>query len=269
MITVLGGNGFIGSAVIKHLQSEGKDYWAPQREAILNDKELGNVIYCIGLTADFRTKPFETVEAHVCKLSSILSECNYISFTYLSSSRVYIKCETSEVDENSRICVDISDPDELYTLTKLTGERLCLSSGKNVKIVRLSNVLGDDKLSENFIARIARLIRNEKSITLQTTLESSKDYVSVDSVAELLIKIAQSGKQTIYNIASGFNLTNEAVLKLLAEEFEFQYSIDKAAKKIVFPRVSNQRIEQEFGFNSKKEILKLQSIIKNYTHDTN
>jgi len=31
----------------------------------------GHVIYCIGLTADFRQKPFETIEAHVSKLAEV------------------------------------------------------------------------------------------------------------------------------------------------------------------------------------------------------
>lgn len=269
MITVLGGNGFVGSRIIKCLNDTNKEFWAPERNATLIDKDLGDVIYCIGLTADFRTKPFETVEAHVCKLSSVLSKCDFNSLTYLSSTRVYINCETSEVDEDSRICVDVSNADDLYTLTKLTGERLCLSSGKKVKIVRLSNVLGDDELSDNFIASIVRLIKTEKFVSLHTTLDSSKDYITVGSVAELLIKIAESGMHSIYNIATSVNLTNESVLKLLAEELNFKYRIEEEAKKIIFPQINISKIEQEFGFNSKTELVKLQSIIKKYTHDTN
>jgi nucleoside-diphosphate-sugar epimerase len=269
MITVLGGSGFVGSAIIKHLKDVGESYWAPGKEEMFDHRELGDVIYCIGLTADFRSKPFETVEAHVCKLSSILSKWSFNSLTYLSSTRVYLKSDTTEVDENSRISVDISDADDLYNLTKLTGERLCLSSGKNVKIVRLSNVLGDNGKSENFISNIAGVIRSEKLLTLQTTLDSSKDYISVGSVAELVIKIAQYGRDNIYNVATGTNLTNEAILELFAEKLQFQYKIDQLAEKIIFPRISSTKIEQEFGFNAETEILKLQSIIKNYTHDTN
>ncbi|MES2850099.1 MAG: hypothetical protein V4685_13660, partial [Bacteroidota bacterium] len=90
MITVLGASGFIGSSIMKKLKEQNTQYFAPERNEVITNRDLGDVIYCIGLTADFRTKPFETVDAHVCKLKQVLNECTFNSLTYLSSSRVYI-----------------------------------------------------------------------------------------------------------------------------------------------------------------------------------
>ena len=54
--TVLGSSGFIGRNLIKYLDSIGCEYYAPDRHLHeIMDKPLGHVIYCIGLTADFRT----------------------------------------------------------------------------------------------------------------------------------------------------------------------------------------------------------------------
>jgi len=65
-VTVLGGSGFIGSHVARHLRRLGVACDTPARddESIFS-RPLGHVIYAIGLTADFRARPLETVEAHV------------------------------------------------------------------------------------------------------------------------------------------------------------------------------------------------------------
>ncbi len=269
MITVLGGTGFVGSHIIKTLKERQIPYYVPLRDEDLRGKELGDVIYCIGLTADFRVKPFETVEAHVCKLTNILNQCNFKSITYLSSTRVYIRCTGEEVSESAPIQIDISDPDELYTLTKLTGERICLSSGKKTKVVRLSNVIGDDRLSDNFITNIIKQIKSTSTALFYTGPNSSKDYIPVDIASDLLIKIATSSGQGIYNLAAGVNLSNQLLIEQLKAHFKFEFSFAENGKEIVFPRINVDRISNEFGYQPSLHIDKLTEIIKNYTNDTN
>ncbi|HXP50012.1 MAG TPA: hypothetical protein VN922_08665, partial [Bacteroidia bacterium] len=88
--TILGSNGFIGSSLHKYLSERSEDCFCPPRNYIFDEKEnLGHVIYCIGLTADFRDNPIETVNAHVSKLIKVLENTKYESFLYLSSTRVY------------------------------------------------------------------------------------------------------------------------------------------------------------------------------------
>jgi uncharacterized protein YbjT (DUF2867 family) len=68
--TVLGAGGFIGGRLVEHLRGLGHEVDAPPRRPAeayvdgLGGRQLGHVVYCIGLTADFRTRPYETVEAH-------------------------------------------------------------------------------------------------------------------------------------------------------------------------------------------------------------
>lgn len=269
MITVLGSSGFVGSHIVGKLRMLNQPYFAPARDEELTNRELGDVIYCIGLTADFREKPFDTVEAHVCKLNFILKNCDFSSLTYLSSTRVYINCKGEVVNENDPISINIHDPEELYTLTKLTGERIGLSSGRNVRIARLSNVIGDDRLSANFITNVIGQIKSEKSVRFFTTPDSEKDYIPVDIAADLLIHIASSGKNKIYNVASGLNLSNQLLIELLKEQFEFSYTFDDNAREIKFPRIDVSNLTAEFGYMPSVHIDKLKKIIKNYAHDTN
>src|SRR3954470_22708673 len=88
-ITILGGSGFIGSALVERLAKIGLSCQAPDRGQKLTGKKLGDVIYCVGLTADFRSRPLETVDAHVCHLLHVLRDGDFESLVYLSSTRVY------------------------------------------------------------------------------------------------------------------------------------------------------------------------------------
>jgi nucleoside-diphosphate-sugar epimerase len=262
MITVLGATGFIGSNIVSKLVNDGEQVYAPERGEDFENNDLGDIIYCIGMTADFRTKPFETVDAHVCVLNRILKKCRFNSLTYLSSTRVYINASKAVAEENDKILVDPFSSDELYTLTKLTGERLCLSSGKNVKIARLSNIYGSDLNSDNFLADIVRRIYNDGEFTLYSSLSSAKDYLFIDDAVNLLINIALKGKETIYNVASGHNTSNEQIINELKKNIHFSYSLAQNASEIKFPIISVNKINTEFNFKPLHLIQRVSTLLK-------
>src|SRR5262245_16564069 len=97
--TVLGATGFIGSHLAAELRRRGHSPFTPGRSADLSGADLGIVFYCIGLTADFRSRPLETVMAHVCKLREVLQNCCFELLVYLSSTRVYGKSSVAVEDE--------------------------------------------------------------------------------------------------------------------------------------------------------------------------
>jgi nucleoside-diphosphate-sugar epimerase len=267
MITVLGASGFVGSHIVKKLQQSQTEYYAPARDENLLDKELGDVIYCIGLTADFRKRPYDTVEAHVCKLREVLKECKFNSLTYLSSTRLYIHNKDLEiVDEQTPIPVDVTNPFDLFNASKLTGELLTLNCGReNVRVARLSNVYGFDFNSENFITSIIKDAVVQNKVTLRTTPDSAKDYISINDVVHLLIKISLHGKNSIYNVASGNNISNNDVLNVLKQETGCVIEFSPSAEKISFPCINIGKIKSEFGFNLSHTLLDdLKEIILRY-----
>jgi nucleoside-diphosphate-sugar epimerase len=269
MITVLGSSGFIGSNLVKKLIKNKIEFEAPKREEKLNNKFRGDIIYCIGLTSDFRIRPFETVESHVCLISKLLKEVDFRSLTYLSSTRLYLNSQEREVDEKSDIKISINDPDELYTLTKLTGERICLSSGRNTKIVRLSNVYGLDYNSTNFIFELLNKIKKNSQVDLYTTLNSAKDYISIESTTSLLLDIALSACSGIYNIANGENLSNKELLLIIKQFFDFEYTISKNATQVVHPLIKTDKIKNDFNFVKENTKQNLFNLVKHYKYDTN
>lgn len=242
--TIIGGAGFIGSRLVAALQGHGWSCFTPSRnETGVFDNDLGHVFYCAGLTADFRSRPFDTVRAHVCLLADVLEKARFESLLYLSSTRVYAGAANGD-EETPLMAGDI------YNLSKLTGEALCLASGREqVRIARLSNVYGGDDDSDNFLPSLIRAAAVDKLITLGTSLDSSKDYVALEDVVGILPKIAVSGSHRIYNVASGRNTSNRELVEAIRGLTGCAVEVAAKMPAISFPAIDIGRLREEFGFS--------------------
>jgi nucleoside-diphosphate-sugar epimerase len=262
-ITVLGASGFIGSALVKRLEETKVEYLAPGRDEALTNRQLGDIIYCVGLTADFRSRPFETVEAHVCHLARILRDCEFDSLVYLSSARVYQGQNTpaSEVDS---LQVSTSDQEDLYNISKIMGESLALASTKKIRVVRLSNVYGNDFTSQNFLSSIIREAVSKGRVTVRNTPDAEKDYVSLHDVVSALTKISREGKQRLYNLASGMNVSNQVLLQKIHDFTGCEIVFDPSAAKTSFPAIRIDRLRSELGFRPRYVLDDLGDLIDSY-----
>jgi len=245
--TVLGGRGFVGSRLVDHLRSKGAEVWVPAREdPTLWNRDLGHVVYCIGLTGDFRQRPFDTMEAHVGVLSRVLQRARFESLTYLSSTRVYMG--STRTDEDAPLTVQPADPSDLYNLSKLAGEALChASQNPCVRVVRLSNVVGPgmDPKSGNFVATLmAEAQRGD--VVLRSHPDSAKDFIHIDDVSEWLPLVAEHGRFRVYNMASGKSLTHRQWAVWCAARFECSWSALEDAPLQKFQPIDVRRIKGEF-----------------------
>jgi nucleoside-diphosphate-sugar epimerase len=266
MITILGASGFIGSRLTKRLDALGLKYRAVGRHDVVPAETLGHVIYCIGLTADFRSRPFDTVEAHVCKLVEVLRGHDFDSLLYLSSTRLYNANDESTTEENPLRIAPL-DPSDLYNISKAMGESIVLNCGRPARVVRISNVYGSDFTSTNFLSSIIRDSISRRKIVLQTSAASAKDYVSIDDAVDGLISIATDGKEQIYNLASGINVSNgqlaEALRRLTGCTVEFL----PEAPLITFPPIDISRMQREFDFKPSLVLDDLPQLIDLYTRN--
>ena len=260
--TVLGAAGFIGSHLCRRLQQLQMECFAPARDAELGQRNLGTVIYCIGLTADFRSRPLDTIEAHVCKLHEVLSIGNFDSLLYLSSTRLYRG--NTDTGEEASVTVNSSHADDLYNLSKLAGESLALNSGRTVRVARLSNVYGGDFDSQNFVSDVLREALLTRRVILNTSPESAKDYVSIDDVVDVLIKIARSGVERIYNVASGTNVTNGELTEGLQKLISCEVEVANTATQVSFPAINIDRIRGEFDFRPSSILDDLETLVEVY-----
>jgi nucleoside-diphosphate-sugar epimerase len=245
--TVFGAHGFIGRALSGHLSGTGYQV----REIGRGDlswcgADLGHTFYCIGLTADFRSRPFETIEAHSSFLKEVLAGARFASFVYLSSTRVYSRASTT--DEAAAIPVLPADPDDLYNISKLMGEAACLGSGlANARVARLSNVFGEDLASQNFLTSVLSDAVTQKAVQLRTSLASEKDYVWIGDVVQALEAIAREGAEPITNVAYGRNTTHGEILEAVEAATGAVVSVAPDAPAVRFPAISTQRLDRFIG----------------------
>ena len=263
MITVLGASGFIGSHLVKRLRALGLEHWAPARNETLARKNLGDVIYCIGLTSDFRSRPFDAAESHVCKLLEVLRNCEFDSLLYLSSTRLY----GTHLQEGKEQCVLQCNPsqrDDLYNISKALGEALCLALDGRGRVVRLSNVYGADVASDNFLPSIIRDALAGKVITLNTTTDSAKDYIGLDDVIDNLIKIATSGQQNLYNLASGTNTSNRQIMDKICLLTGCRMQVAPDAVTMIYPIINIARMRGEFGLQPGQLLDNLERLVETF-----
>lgn len=254
-ITVLGATGFIGSHLTTALRRHGFDVATPARDADLTRHDLGTVFYCIGLTGDAYRRPFDTVAAHVEKLSEVLRLCRFEQVVYLSSTRLYLGAPTGSESETLRI--DPLDPGRLFNLSKAAGESLIAESKRPARIARLSNVYGPDWESENFLPTIVGAACREGVVTLGDAPESSKDYVHIEDTVAALIHIAVAGGHRLYNVASGRNVTHGELATRLREVTGCRVEAGPQPRTIVFPTIDIARLRTEFPFEPRSVLADL------------
>jgi nucleoside-diphosphate-sugar epimerase len=187
------------------------------------------------------------VDAHVSTLANVLQRANFESFTYLSSTRIYANSEKAE--ESQPIQVYSHNPSDLYNLSKLLGESICFATNRpEVKVARLSNVIGHGLSDTNFVGE---LIRDAKlgHVKLKSHVDSAKDYIVIDDVTCLLHNIATRGSERLYNVASGIQITNGELLFELQHFYGCEIETDEMAPLIRFPPICIQKILTEFHFN--------------------
>jgi nucleoside-diphosphate-sugar epimerase len=248
--SIFGASGFIGSHLTAGLKRAGHDVLAIGRDDFPpSGQSLGHVIYCIGLTANFRNQLESTVRAHVCVLLDVLASYTFESFLYLSSTRIY--ADATETREETPLLVRPKLADHVYNLSKLTGEALCLAQPQpSTRVVRISSVIGPGDPPINFLPSVVYEARRKREVVMHTSEESSKDYIDIDDVCRLLERIALQGKSRLYNVASGVNVSNKTIAGLVAHSLAAKVTFSDEAPRIVFPAIDTSRICDEFNFSA-------------------
>lgn len=265
-LTVLGASGFIGHHLVRRVDATDWEIRAPAHEADLSGGHLGHVVYAIGVTGEFRTRILDTVDAHVCRLGTLLSAGNFDSLTYLSSTRVYSH-NPGTAHEDDLIAARPADVSDLYNLTKLLAESLLLASGRRVRVLRLSNVYGIDARSPNFLALLIREAIATRRVRLETSAASVRDYVSVDDVTDVILRTMTDGAHAIYNVASGINLAHGELAAALADLVDGEVVVEPDAPMVAQPAINIDRLVAEFGFQPRRLLDDLPALVSAFRRE--
>ena len=209
-------------------------------------RPVGHVIDCIGLTGDFRDRPLDTAEAHVGLVARCLAELRFDSFLLLSSTRVYTRAFATH--ERALLAADPSAPSDLYNVTKLAGEALCLADPRpGVRVARLSNVYGIGMPATSFLGDVLREGHETGQVTFRQGATSAKDYISVAAVVRILPAIAAAARHRLYNVATGRNIEHAAIARCLRDSAGWRTSFAADAPTVRHRPIDTARLEAEFG----------------------
>jgi nucleoside-diphosphate-sugar epimerase len=248
LFTIFGSTGFIGRNLGKRLESLGHEVFRPLRdESVEPKKNLGHVVYCCGITnGDFRALSSQILEAHVVNAKRVLDESIFESFLYLSSARIYD--EMPATNEEQIIALNPTTASGFYNASKLLGESLVLNhEGPKCRVVRLSYVI--DAKEDIFFSPILNQINGQK-VSIPWHEMTLKDFVVLDDVLHLVPMIAQNGKKSLYNVASGVNYSMSKVGQLLTSVLDVEVEFSQTAPMRNPSRIDIERITTEFGFKA-------------------
>lgn len=214
--TVLGATGFVGRRLTAALRAAGADVFVPVRDDPgLFDRDLGHVIYCVGLTADFDKNAAATVEAHTGLIARIAERARFDHIVYLSSTRLYDLLTIEKADGRAVLPMEPQRPRHLYDLSKALGENLCLCQKRAPSAVaRLSGVYDWTPGAPGFLSEWLQRAAHERRFVVDSASGVIRDYIHLDDVVRALMRISATKANGIFNVASGENISNGEILDI-------------------------------------------------------
>jgi len=262
--TVVGGKGFIGSAITTYLKKMGNTVYVPKRnDDELFEQELGTLIYCAG-QGDCTNRPFEVLNAHTVLLSNVLQHANFKRLIYISSTRLY--AGQNPTNESDNLTILSEDNRRLFNLTKLVAEELCLLSQQDVLILRPSNVYGLALQSPLFLPAITRNAINNGRIDMYVSPDYAKDYVSIDDLVSVIYQMSLKNtfSKKIYNVASGVNTCASSIATILSSETGCTVNWVDGCVDEYFPVNDIAAIKQEISFEPRNVLDDLKLMVDDF-----
>lgn len=242
---VLGGTGFIGSAIVAELRARGWSTTVAARRvpeqrpadvryaswdaddseaAALFDRAFDHVFYAVGapLPSQAEADPAAAVSATIGGLTRVLAalETGAVGgFTFLSSGgTVYGDHGDVAVREEDE-CLPVT----AYGIAKLTAEhfvrRYAARSGKCVRILRVANAYGPGQQAgrgQGLVGELLLAAREGTAVTVFGDGQTLRDYVFVSDVATAAVELASLPEAVlVVNVGTGAARSVEELIELV------------------------------------------------------
>lgn len=272
-ILVVGGTGYIGSALCESLTAQCKSIKAWDRSKNLNDPDVWNkqlpttdiIFYLAGQTSSkyANEHPIEDASINVLPMATLLEVCTHSKFR----PTIIFAGTVTEVGLTTKFPVDESSPDRpitLYDIHKLTAEKYLYYYanilGGEAGVLRLANVYGpssaESKASDRgIVSFFIKQALGGNPITLYDGGELIRDYIFIDDVVEAFITAgihSDKLKGEYYLIGSGKGHTIFNMATKIAENVKNKVNKDVIIKSVDSPLNLSPIESRQFVANTKK-----------------
>lgn len=240
-ILVTGGAGFIGTALIKKLLSEGHDVQS------LDNYEVGSILNhqddCFYMAKDIEdigemAKDFDIIY-HLAALSRIQPSFNQPEETFrVNTIGTQKVCEFARLSGAKVIYAGSSSRwhnpyQSPYATCKYMGEEICKmykkTYGMNIEIVRFYNVYGPGEIVDGdwaaIIGKWRRQVRDGEPITIVGDGEQKRDFTHIDDIIDGLWKVGMKTlkHEDAWELGTGQNYSINDVYLMFKERFWTDY----------------------------------------------
>jgi UDP-glucose 4-epimerase len=264
-ILVTGGAGFIGSAIIKQLQSSGQEIFVLdnlsfgnksfisipdnhffendirdrekvfqlfhkiQPDSVLHLAAIHFIPYC-------NQHPFEAADINIRGTINILDAAKATGSVkqlfFASTAAVYPICDEA-ISENFDL-----QPLDIYGITKLAGERLChefhLATGIPSIICRFFNAFGPNETNPHLIPEIQQQVNEGKRSLQLGNLDPKRDFIHTADMAsaiEALLEKFHSGIDC-FNLGRGIEYSVKEVVAAFEAELNEKLDIQTDPSRV-------------------------------------
>lgn len=242
-ILVTGGNGFVGTALIKELKSQGHKLYSIDDLSIgTQDNEVEGVTYIYDDVNNIFNHDIPDINFvfHLAGLSRIQPSFDDPITTFIANSMTtQIICEWARLTKVRRLIYSGSSSRwhnpylSPYATYKHLGEEVCKmykkSYGMDTHIVRFYNVYGPGEIVDGDWAAVVgkwrRQVRDGESITIVGDGEQRRDFTHIDDIVDGLIKIMKTTHEVedAWELGTGENYS----INELYEMFNDRFGVDK------------------------------------------
>ena len=250
-VLVTGGNGYLGSFLVKELRNLGANVFIMDRnksdnfqtitaditdyEAVKNAVEISKPQFVFHLAATLnRDRNFEAHDSVMeCNYQGTLNVLNalkdipYENFIFSSSSEIYGN-NIAPFNESQ-----IPNPVSPYSLSKTNAEFLIQTfselNSKNYTILRIFNFYGENMPEAFFIPQMMNTLKNNLPFNM-TNGEQTRDFLYVADVVQGLLHATKAEAiNQIMNVCSGKGITLKELVTTFATTIKSKSNINFGA----------------------------------------
>ena len=156
----------------------------------------------------------DMLSSNIIGTQNIINAClnsNVSRLIYISSEKVYGSLEENDPLKKE---VDIPNPEDIYSISKLTAENLVKVSKLNYNIIRMANSYGPRQNKLKLIPNTINSILQNKPIELYNQGQQLRDWLHLFDSSKAILTVIDKGKPNeMYNVSANQEFSDIEVVQ--------------------------------------------------------